>query len=125
MIKRLTALAMILVFIAIGTSHATAETTAENGIVATFNLANGFIELQLVDSKTRNQITHATIDAVALSPSGKKIKVKLVPMKMGASNSFMNAVALEMKEQGGYRFVINVETAKKKAKFEFMSAGNR
>lgn len=99
-----------------------AEAVKDGGITAIFDLSRGFINLKLVDSATRAEITKAKVEAVVTSPAGKKSKTELVAMKMGGGESFMNMQALEMKELGEYNLKISVVAEKKKGIFAFKSA---
>ncbi|OGQ56558.1 MAG: hypothetical protein A3J24_02375 [Deltaproteobacteria bacterium RIFCSPLOWO2_02_FULL_53_8] len=108
---------------AVASPDASALEAAKNGgITALFEVSHGVIDLKLVDSATRAPITKADIEAVVLSPAGKKTKVELVSMKMDNAVSFMNTKALELKDVGEYTYKFSVAAGKKKGKFTFKSA---
>ncbi|MBI5561639.1 MAG: hypothetical protein HY894_02110 [Deltaproteobacteria bacterium] len=89
------------------------------GVTATFKVTakDGMVDLYLMDAKTKHEIPGAKAGAEVSTPSGKKVKLALDPMKMGENYSYMGA--LDMKAKGGYIFNISVTAGRKKARFRF------
>ncbi len=116
--KILTALSFVVAVALAGSATADEMSNTSGNIKATLKAdpKNSMVDLYLMDTDTRSEITAAKVKAVITTPKGK-VEKELMGMKMGEAYSFMNS--LDMSAKGRYDFDIYVDTGKKKTKFGF------